>query len=58
MRIACNTAGDAEFETYYNGITTVSVEKLLGIDGELVSLENFNRKIQFKSVTGKVSYTQ
>ncbi len=58
MRIGCNAAGDAEFETYSLGITNVSVGKLLGIDGELVNLENYNRKIELKSVTGKIIYTQ
>lgn len=58
MRIGCNAAGDAKFETFYNGITSTSVGKWLGIDGELVSFENYNRKINIKSVTGKVIYTQ
>lgn len=58
MRIGCNAAGDAVFETVDDGITLVTVGKYLGIDGELVSFENYNWKIHFKSVTGKVIYTQ
>lgn len=58
MRIGCNAAGDANFETVYLGITNVTVGKWLGTDGELVSFENYNWKIHFKSVTGKVIYTQ
>ena len=57
MRIACNAAGDASFETVYQGITLVTVGKWLGVDGELVSFENYNWKIHLKSVTGKVIYT-
>ena len=57
MRIGCNAAGDAVFETTHLGITNVTVGKYLGIDGELVSFENYNWKIHFKSVTGKVIYT-
>ena len=57
MRIGCNAAGDAMFETTHLGITNVTVGKYLGIDGELVSFENYNWKIHFKSVTGKVIYT-
>ncbi len=58
MRVGCNAAGDASFETMYNGITEVTVGKLLGIDGELVSFENYNRKVVLKSVSGKVIYKQ
>ena len=58
MRIGCNAAGDAVFETVDDGITLVTVGKYLGIDGELVSFENYNWKIHFKSVTGNVIYTQ
>ena len=58
MRIGCNAAGEAVFETLSYGITTVSVGKWLGVDGELVNFENYNRKIQISSVTGKVIYTQ
>jgi len=57
MRIACNAAGDAAFETTNLGITDVTVGKWLGIDGKLVSLENYNWKIHFKSISGKVIYT-
>ena len=57
MRIACNAAGDAKFETTYLGITNVTVGKWLGIEGELVSFANYNWKIHFKSVSGKVIYT-
>ncbi len=57
MRIACNAAGDATFETTYLGLTNVTVGKWLGADGELVSLVNYNWKIHFKSVSGKVIYT-
>ncbi len=57
MRIACNTAGDAAFETTYLGLTNVTVGKWLGADGALVSLANYNWKIHFKSVSGKVIYT-
>ncbi|MBR7116982.1 MAG: hypothetical protein IKC87_04660 [Clostridia bacterium] len=56
MRIGCNAAGDAVFETTHLGMTNVTVGKYLGIDGELVSFENYNWKIHFKSVTGKVIY--
>ena len=58
MRIGCNAAGDAKFETDYLGLTDVTVGKLLGTDGELVSLENYNWKLHFISVTGKVIYNQ
>ena len=58
MRIGCNAAGDAKFETDYLGLTDVTVGKLLGRDGELVSLENYNWKLHFVSVTGKVIYNQ
>lgn len=57
MRIACNAAGDAVFETSYLGITNVTVGKWLGTDGELVSLANYNWKIHFNSVSGKITYT-
>ena len=57
MRIACNAAGDAAFETTYLGITNVTIGKWLGADGELVSLASYNWKIHFKSVSGKVIYT-
>ncbi len=57
MRIACNAAGDAAFETTYLGITNVTVGKWLGTSGNLVSFENYNWKIHFKSVSGKVIYT-
>ncbi len=56
MRIACNAAGEAAFETTYLGITDVRVGKCLGFDGELVSFENYNWKVHFKSVAGKVIY--
>lgn len=56
MRIACNAAGDAVFETTNLGITNVTVGKWLGVDGELVSFENYKWKIHMKSVTGKVIY--
>ena len=36
----------------------VTVGKWLGTDGELVSFENYNWKVHFLSVTGKVIYTQ
>lgn len=58
MKIGCNTAGDAKFETGYLGLTDVTVGKLLDRDGELVSLENYNWKVAFVSVTGKVIYTR
>ncbi len=58
MRIGCNAAGDARFETYENGLTVASVGRLLGIDGELVSFGYYYRKIQLRSVTGNVIYTQ
>ena len=58
MRIGCNAAGDAKFETDYLGLTDVTVGKLLGTDGELVSFENYNWKLHFVSVTGKVIYNQ
>lgn len=57
MRIACNAAGDAAFETTYLGLTNVSIGKWLGADGKLVSLANYHWKIHFKSVSGKVIYT-
>ncbi|MBQ3016600.1 MAG: hypothetical protein IJD79_07460 [Clostridia bacterium] len=57
MSIACNAAGDAAFETTYLGITNVTVGKWLGTSGNLVSFENYNWKIHFKSVSGKVIYT-
>ncbi len=56
MRIACNAAGDAVFETTYLGITNVTVGKWLGVDGELVSFENYNWKIHVNSATGRVIY--
>lgn len=58
MKIGCNAAGDATFETGYLGLTDVMVGKLLDIDGELVSFENCNWKVQLVSVTGKVIYTR
>ena len=58
MKIGCNAAGDAKFETNYLGLTNVTVGKWLGTDGELVSFENYNWKVHFLSVTGKVIYTQ
>ena len=57
MRIACNAAGDAAFETTYLGLTNITIGKWLGADGALVSLANYNWKIHFKSVSGKVIYT-
>ena len=57
MRIACNLAGDAAFETTYLGHTNVTIGKWLGADGELVSLENYNWKIHFNSISGKVTYS-
>lgn len=57
MRIACNNAGDAKFETTWLGITNVTVGKWLGIDGNLVSFANYNWKIHMNSVCGKVIYT-
>ncbi len=57
MRIACNAAGDAAFQTTYLGLTNVTIGKWLGADGELVSLENYNWKIHFQSVSGKIIYT-
>ncbi len=56
MRIACNAAGDAVFETTSLGITNVSVGKWLGTDGELVSFYNYNWKIHFKSISGNVIF--
>ena len=58
MKIGCNAAGDAKFETNYLGLTNVTVGKCLGTDGELVSFENYNWKVHLLSVTGKVIYTQ
>ena len=57
MRIACNAAGNACFETTYLGTTNVTVGKWLGTDKNLVSLANYNWKIHFNSVSGKVIYT-
>ncbi len=57
MRIALNAAGDASFETTSLGITNVSVGKWLGADSSLVSLENYNWKIHFKSISGNVIYS-
>ena len=57
MRIACNAAGDAAFETTYLGVTNVKIGKWLGTDGELVSLVNYNWKIHLNSVSGKVIYS-
>lgn len=57
MRIACNAAGDAAFETTYLGVTNVKIGKWLGADGELVSLVNYNWKIHLNSVSGKVIYS-
>ena len=58
MKIGCNAAGNAKFETNYLGLTTVTVGKWLGADGELVSFENYNWKVNFLSIEGKVIYTQ
>lgn len=58
MKIGCNAAGDAKFETDYRGLTYVTVGKWLGIEDMLVSFENYNWKVHFISVTGKVIYTQ
>ena len=58
MKIGCNAAGNAKFETNHLGLTNVTVGKWLGTDGELVSFENYNWKVHFLSVTGKVIYTQ
>ena len=57
MRIACNNAGDAKFETTWLGLTNVTVGKWLGADGDLVSFANYNWKIHMNSVCGKVIYT-
>ncbi len=57
MRIACNAAGDAAFETTSLGITNVRVGKWLGTDGELVSFYDYNWKIHFKSISGRVIFT-
>lgn len=57
MRIACNAAGDMEFETNYLGITNVTVGKWLGANGSLVSFNNYHWKIQLNSVVGKVIYS-
>jgi len=57
MRIGCNAAGCAEFETDYHGITNVTVGKWLGADADLASFENYHWKIQLKSVTGTVIYS-
>ncbi len=57
MLIALNAAGDAEFETTHFGTTGVTLGKWNGFNGELVNLHNYNRKINVKSITGKVIYT-
>lgn len=57
MLIALNAAGDAEFETTHLGTTGVTLGKWHGFNGELVNLRNYNRKINVKSITGKVIYT-
>ncbi len=57
MFIALNAAGNAEFETTHSGTTNVEYGKWNGIDGELVYLHDYNRKIVVKSITGKVIYT-
>ena len=57
MRIACNAAGDMEFETNYLGITNVTVGKWLGANGSLVSFNNYHWKIHLNSVVGKVIYS-
>ncbi len=57
MRIACNAAGDAAFETTSLGTTNVSVGKWLGTDGKLVSFYDYNWKIHFKSISGKVIFS-
>ena len=58
MKIGCNAAGNAKFETNHLGLTNVTVGKWLGTDGELVSFENYNWKVNFLSIEGKVIYTQ
>ena len=58
MKIGCNAAGNAKFETNHLGLTNVTVGKWLDTDDELVSLENYNWKVHFLSVEGKVIYTQ
>ena len=57
MFIKLNTAGDAVFETTYLGITNVTLRKWNGVNGELVNLLNYNRKIMVKSITGNIIYT-
>lgn len=57
MKIGCNAAGCAEFETTYLGTTNVTVGKWLGANGKLASFANYHWKIQFNSVTGKVIYS-
>ena len=57
MKIGCNYAGGAKFETTYLGTTNVSVGKWLGADGNLANFENYRWKIQFNAVSGKVIYT-
>lgn len=57
MKIGCNYAGGAKFETTYLGSTNVSVGKWLGADGNLAGFENYRWKIQFNAVSGKVIYT-
>lgn len=58
MRIACNAAGGAEFETTSYGHTNVAVGKWLGADGALVSLQNYNWKVHLHSVTGTVRFVK
>ncbi len=57
MYIALNAAGNAEFMTTYLGTTSVKYGKWAGIDGELVNLHNYNRKIYAEHVSGKVIYS-
>lgn len=58
MRIACNAAGGSEFETTSLETTNVTVGKWLGADGELVSLVNYNWKINLRTVTGTVKFVK
>ena len=57
MRIGCNAAGYAEFETNYLGTTNVTIGKWLGTNDKLASFDNYHWKIQLNSVTGKVIYS-
>lgn len=56
IRVECNAAGDATFEVLYNGLSVASVGTCDLIEGELVSFENYNRKIELVSVSGKMIY--